>query len=131
MSKQVAPAVSAYFSKKVPPYINAMAAAINYDLTKGTAWAEIPANGLEHFTADDYASYANDLKNPKRAVPVFNGIYNPFAKWVRSNIPSEIYVDEDGYVSDDEDELGSYWAVNAKNIASILWGKEVSQQLYK
>lgn len=160
MSRHVEDAVKEYFEDKIPPYVQAMASAVNYDLMHGPAFAQIPENGIEHFTVDDYASFPEDLDNPEKAVNVFDDIYNIFTKWLDGNFPSEIYVDEDGYASEkepsgyyidsdgeetsdseheDEDgdivsneyvEPGEYWAVNAKNIAKILWGNAVADHLY-
>ena len=160
MSRHVEDAVKEYFADKIPPYVQAMASAVKYDLMHGPAYAEIPENGIENFTVDDYASFPEDLNDPEKAVLVFDDLYNHFTKWLDDNFPSEIYVDDLGYASENEPtgyyldadgeetsdsehedeegdivsneyvEPGEYWAVDAKNIANILWGKAVATQLY-
>lgn len=106
----------------VPAHIHACAAAVRYDLLHGPAWAAVPATGIEHFTADHFATFREDLAELEAEGCTVSEVYaGPVASALREFIDDlpTLYADEDGYVADSEPE--GFWEDDPEDDGAPMW----------
>ena len=90
----------------VPAHIQACASAIRYDLMHGPAFAAIGPNGIEAFTIDDFASFAEDLAYEEgyTITEVYGGIIENTLREFIDALPSCLYSDWSGCIYENEPE---------------------------
>lgn len=139
----------------IPPYLEACADAVRYDLLYGPSFSRIPAAGVEAFTADDFATFASDLEL-EEGDTLTETYVGPVADALASFIdalPSTLYVDaESGCVigvrepegewlhgdtmepcePDDEGaeyfEPCEYYALEGRDIVAALFGRTIAHE---
>lgn len=124
----------------VPAHIHACASAVRYDLLHGPAFARVPTSGIEAFTVDHFATFAEDLEECDGAISeVYSG---PVADALREFIdamPSAIYCDDSGYVIGDSVPEGEeidgewyepepYYILDGREIVSAIFGKTIASE---
>lgn len=109
-SREIENAIREYVGE-APAHILACASACRYDLYHGPTFSRLPAQGVEAFTVDDYATFASDLELILGEGDTITETYcGPIGDALRAYIetlPSELYVDWSGYATDCEPQ-GEY-----------------------
>lgn len=107
MSREIENAIREFVGE-VPSHILACASACRYDLYHGPCYSRLPAQGIEAFTVDDYATFASDLEPDLQEGDTIAETYTgPIGDALRAyieSLPSELYVDWSGYASEYEPE---------------------------
>ena len=129
----------------VPAHVAACASAVRYDLMHGPAWARVPSAGIEAFTADHFATYAEDLEDVEgELVQVWDSAISDTLRAFIDGLPT-LYAGEDGYVSEyepqgewlegedgEEDEWIEpevYAELDRRTIVHALFGDTIAKEL--
>ena len=146
LSKTDKDTISKHFA--IPAYINACASAVYYDLMHGPSWSRIPQGDVTKFTADDYATYRDDLEDEKRPGDLIEETYvGQVGKTLRAylnELPSIWYDAFDGNVLTSEpqgyedDETGEYiepdyseiYELESRDLIEVLFGKTIAREFY-
>lgn len=126
----------------VPAHIAACASAIRYDLYHGPCFSCVPAEGIEAFTIDHYASDASDLADIDGTIS--ETYVGPVADALRSfidDLPSEVWVDvQCDCVCTSEPEAfeedgewyepcwDDYYHLDRSDIVAGLFGKTIARE---
>lgn len=88
-----------------PAHIIECANAVRADLLFGPRYAHIPDDDITKFDNQLHTADCTSLSEiPEPFAPVYSGpVGNALREYIE-DMPSELYVDEDGYVSEDEPE---------------------------
>lgn len=141
MNKYIVEAIDEQYGK-VPAHIQACASAIRYDLWHGPTFSRIPQGDITKFTTDCYSSEYSLLEEDKLEGDVIEETYTGMvADALREYIaalPSTVYADEGGFVSEVEPESyldgdeyiepGPYWSLDRADIVQIVFGKIISKE---
>lgn len=132
----------------LPAHIEACARAIRYDLFHGPSFSRIPADGIEAFTADDFATFHDDLQEDLAAhggkiEETYTGTVAATLRAFIDDLPSELWVDEqcgatmdsepEGYEDDEtgeyvEPDLSDYYRLESRDIVECLLGKTIARE---
>lgn len=107
MNKATIEAIEEYVGQ-VPAHIQACASAIRYDLMHGPCWSRIPSAGIEAFTADDFATFREDLEGDVAEGDViettYGGTVEDTLRAYIDALPSALWIDDGGFATDVEPE---------------------------
>lgn len=110
----------------VPAHVQACASAVRYDLLHGPAFARIPPEGIEHFTADHFATFAEDLDDTQgELVQVYSSAVADTLREFIDALPTLYYQDWSGCVLSEaeDDECGE---LDGRDITRALFGDTIA-----
>lgn len=129
----------------VPAHVQACASAIRYDLMHGPSYSAIPSEGMEKFTIDHYATFADDLADIEGAT-IEETYVGQVAETLRTfieSLPSELWYDDDceclmdSEPEGEQDEETGEWIepymdqtyyVGKEDIVQALFGKTIARE---
>lgn len=151
LSKTQMAAIAEHFT--VPDHIRACANSCRYDLLYGPTRSRIPAAGIESYTDDDIATYADDLELSEgdTETETYTGPVGDALRQFIEELPPALYLDEDGFIqesepqgeylnsetmepceSDDDNaeyfEPTGYYALQHSDIVEALFGATISRE---
>jgi hypothetical protein len=124
----------------VPAHIRACARALSYDLLHGPAWACVPPEGIEAFTADHFATLPQDLEDtPGTVSEVYSGPVADALAAFLDTLPATVYADESGYIIGESEPEGyeedgeffepeSYWQIDRREIVRALFNRLIADE---
>lgn len=131
----------------VPPHIEAAARAIRYDLYHGPSWCVIRGGNVENFTADDFATFREDVESDAAESDTIAETYlSPVADALRDfidNLPADLWFDTcaecvsdcepEGWQDEEtgeyiEPEWSDYVHLEGRDVVAAIFGRTIANE---